>query len=152
RRWERELGVHLLGDEALVVASPRAAIAPAMGEAGAAWRSISRSDIAARLPFCGPAWGHGPLDPAAGSLRLRPAPAGLASQVEIRRAEVVAVADGVVSLADGSTLESDAVLVCAGRWTPVLTGFDFGATFSHHVRLTYAAGASAACLIAPEGY
>jgi glycine/D-amino acid oxidase-like deaminating enzyme len=152
RRWERDLGVHLLGDEQLVVAAPRPAIAPAMSKAGASWRAVSREEIAARLPFCDPPWEHGLLDPAAGSLRIRRALSALASRVELRRAEVIAVGDGTVSLADGSALESDAVLVCAGRWTPELTGCDFGATFSHHVRLTYAADGSAACLIAPEGY
>jgi sarcosine oxidase len=152
RRWEDELGVRLLGEEGLVVAAPRPAIAPAMGEAGASSRPLSRDGIAARLPFCDPPWEHGLLDPAAGSLRIRRALSALASRVEIRRAEVAAVRDGTVSLADGSTLESDAVLVCAGRWTPALTGLEFGATCSHHVRLTYAAGAAAACLIAPEGY
>jgi hypothetical protein len=72
--------------------------------------------------------------------------------VRVRRAEVISVGDGTVTLADGSTLESDAVLVCAGRWTPALTGLDFGAAFSDHVRYTYDAGTSAACLICPQGY
>jgi hypothetical protein len=152
RRWEAELGVWLLGEEELVVAAPRPAIASAMSEAGAAWRAISREDIAARLPFCDPPWEHGLLDPAAGSLRIRRALAALASRVRVRRAEVVSVGDGTVSLADGSTLESDAVLVCAGRWTPALTGSGFGASFSDHVRYTYEAGTSSACLISPEGY
>jgi sarcosine oxidase len=152
RRWERELGVHLLGDEGLVVASPRAAIAPAMREAGASWRALSREEMRASIPFCDPPWEQGLLDPAAGSLRIRRALAALASRVHVRRAEVVSVGDGTVSLADGTTLESDAVLVCAGQWTPPLTGFDFGVTFSPHVRYTYDAGTSSACLICPEGY
>src|SRR3954469_13249795 len=42
RRWEDELGVRLLGDERLVVAAPRLAIAPAMSEAGASWSAVSR--------------------------------------------------------------------------------------------------------------
>src|SRR4051812_14956650 len=45
RRWERELGVRLLGEEQLVVAAPRPAIGPAMSEAGAAWRPLSRGEI-----------------------------------------------------------------------------------------------------------
>ncbi len=153
RRWERELGVRLLGDEELVVASPRASIAPAMTEAGAAWRELSPAAIAARLPFCDPPWEHGLLDPAAGSLRIRRALHALAGRVTVRRAEAVAVdGDGRVRLAGGGEVRGDAVLVCAGRWTPALSGLEFGARLSHHVRLTYAAGGSAACLIAPEGY
>src|SRR4051794_35632642 len=74
RRWEGELGVRLLGDEQLVVAAPRPAIAAAMREAGAAGRALSRDEIAASIPFCAPPWEHGLLDPAAGSLRLPPPP------------------------------------------------------------------------------
>lgn len=152
RRWEEELGVRLLGQEQMVVAAPRPAIGPAMSEAGAAWRTVSRDEIAALIPFCDAPWEHALLDPAAGSLRIRRAIAALASRVTIRRAEVVAVGDGTVSLADGTELRSDAVLVCAGRWTPALSGLDFDVTFSDHVRYTYASGASSACLISPEGY
>lgn len=152
RRWEDELGVRLLGQEQMVVAAPRPAIGPAMSEAGAAWRTVSRDEIAALIAFCDPPWEHALLDPAAGSLRIRRAIAALASRVTIRRAEVVDVGDGTVSLADGTELRSDAVLVCAGRWTPSLSGLDFGVTFSDHVRYTYAAGGSSACLICPEGY
>ncbi len=153
QRWEEQLGVRLLGDEQLVVAEPRPAIAPAMTEAGASWRAVSRDEIAALIPFCDPPWEHGLLDPAAGSLRVRRALTALASRVTIRRAEAVSVReDGTVSLADGTTLEDQAVLVCAGRWTPALSGFDFGVSFSDHVRYTYAAGKPSACLICPEGY
>jgi sarcosine oxidase len=152
RRWERDLGVRLLGDEQLVVAAPRLAIARAMSAAGASWRAVSRDEIAARIPFCDPPWERGLLDPAAGSLRIRRALTALAARVTIRRADVVAVGDGSVSLADGTELRSDAVLVCAGRWTPALSGLDFGASFSDHVRYTYAAGTSSACLVCPEGY
>ncbi len=152
RRWEEQLGARLLGDEQLVVASPRAAIAPAMTAAGARWQAFDARDIAARIPFCDPPWEHGLLDPAAGSLRTRRALAALAARVTIRRAEVVGVGDGTVTLAGGTTLRSDAVLVCAGRWTPELSGLDFGVSFSDHVRYTYAAGTSSACLVCPEGY
>src|SRR3954452_20204068 len=61
RRWERELGVQLLGDEQLVVAAPRPAIAPAMSEAGASWRPVSRNEIAALIPFSDPPWERGLL-------------------------------------------------------------------------------------------
>src|SRR5262245_59055540 len=107
RRWEQELGVRLLGEEQLVVAAPRAAIAPAMSEAGATWRELDARAIAERIPFCDPPWEHGLLDPGAGSLRIRRALRALASRVTIRRADVVAVRDGAVSLADGTELRSD---------------------------------------------
>src|SRR3954447_21864388 len=152
RRWEDELGVRLLGEEQLVIAAPRPAIGPAMREAGAPWRAVSRDEMAALIPFYDPPWEHGLLDPAAGSLRIRRALEALAGRVTIRRADVAAVGDGTVSLADGTELRSDAVLVCAGRWTPALSGLNFGASFSDHVRYTYAAGTSSACLICPEGY
>ena len=77
----------------------------------------------------------------------------MAARVVVRRAEVAAVDPaGTVALADGTRLRGDAVLVCAGRWTPSLSGLDFGVRFSDHVRFTYAARTSAACLICPEGY
>jgi sarcosine oxidase len=152
RRWEDELGVRLLGDEQLVVAAPRPAIAPAMSEAGASWSAVSRDEIAALIPFSDPPWERGLLDPAAGSLRIRRALTALAARMTIRRADVVAVGDGTVTLTDGTQLRSDAVLVCAGRWTPALSGLDFGVSFSDHVRYSYAAGTASACLICPEGY
>jgi glycine/D-amino acid oxidase-like deaminating enzyme len=157
RRWEADLGAgRLLGDEGLVVARPRAGIAPAMSEAGARWRPLDRRDIAARIPFAAPAWEEGLLDPAAGSLRIRRALDALARRVAVRRADVVSVGeDGAVALADGSVLHGSAVLICAGTRTPALAataGIALDARFTHHVRLTYAAGAAAACLIAPEGY
>jgi glycine/D-amino acid oxidase-like deaminating enzyme len=154
RRWERELGLRLLGEEGLVAAGPERAesYATAMEAAGARAEPLDRAAIAERIPHLRPSWDVGILDPLAGSLRIRRALGALAARVRVRRAEVVAVGDGTVSLADGSTLESDAVLVCAGRWTPALTGFDFGVTFSDHVRYTYEAGTSSACLICPQGY
>src|SRR6185295_12838567 len=64
RRWEDELSVRLLGQEQMVVAAPRPAIGPAMSEAGAAWRTLSRDEIAVLIPFCDPSWEHALLDPA----------------------------------------------------------------------------------------
>jgi glycine/D-amino acid oxidase-like deaminating enzyme len=151
RRWGRELGEHLLGEEGLVVASPRETTRDAMREAGAAFRELGPQDIRVRIPFAAPAWEHGLLDPAAGSIRVRRAIAALAGRVEVRRAEVAAVGDGVVTLTDGSELRGDAVLVCAGTETAALTGLDLGVRYSHHVRLTYRAE-MAGCLISPEGY
>jgi glycine/D-amino acid oxidase-like deaminating enzyme len=152
RRWGRELGEHLLGEEGLVVAEPRPATADAMREAGAAFRELSTRDIGVRIPFAaGDAWERAILDPAAGSIRVQRAIRALAARVEVRRAEVTAVGDGVVTLADGSELRGDAVLVCAGTETAALTGLDLGVGYSHHVRLTYRAE-MAGCLISPEGY
>jgi sarcosine oxidase len=152
RRWGRELGEHLLGEEGLVVASPRSSTRDAMREAGAAFRELSAGDIGIRIPFAAAgAWERGIFDPAAGSIRVRRAIDALAAQVRPRRADVVAVADGVVTLADGSELRGDAVLVCAGTETAALTGLDLGVRYTHHVRLTYRAE-MAGCLISPEGY
>ncbi|WP_037411552.1 NAD(P)/FAD-dependent oxidoreductase [Candidatus Solirubrobacter pratensis] len=157
RRWEAELGAgRLLGDEGLVVASPRDGIAAAMAEAGAERLELDAREIGERIPFCAQAWEGGLLDPAAGSLRIRRALQALAARVDVRRAEVVSAgAGGTVTLADGSELRGDAVLICAGTATPALAGtagIELGVRFSHHVRLTYEAPAPAACLISPEGY
>jgi glycine/D-amino acid oxidase-like deaminating enzyme len=150
RRWEDELGVHLLGGEGLVITGARPATARAMAEAGAEARTVEVRD---HVPFAAP--GEGLLDPAAGSLRVRRAQYALAARLTIRHTEVTAVdADGTVALADGSALRGHAVLICAGTRTPALAataGIAVEATFSDHVRLTYAAG-PAACLISPHGY
>src|SRR5215475_4146267 len=72
RRWGRELGEHLLGEEGLVVAEPRASTREAMAAAGAAFRELSARDIGVRIPFAAAdAWERGILDPAAGSIRVR---------------------------------------------------------------------------------
>jgi glycine/D-amino acid oxidase-like deaminating enzyme len=157
RRWEAELGAgRLLGDEGLVFASPRAAIAEAMTQAGAPWRPLTRAEVAGRLPFAAGPWEAALLDPGAGSIRVRRALRALAARVPVRHAEVAAVGeDGTVVLVGGETLRADAVLVCAGAATPALAagaGIEIEARFSHHVRLTYDAAGPAACLIAPEGY
>jgi sarcosine oxidase len=162
RRWETELDAgRLLGTEGLVAAGARAVsdVAAAMDAAGAAWAPLDGAGIAARLPIVAPAppWSEGIFDPAAGSLRIRRALQALARRVEVRHADVVAVDDGAVRLADGQVLRAGAVLLCAGTGTPALAataGIPFEARFFHHVRLTYAprAPAPTACLTAPEGY
>jgi glycine/D-amino acid oxidase-like deaminating enzyme len=162
RRWEAELGAgRLLGTEGLVAAGPRAVgdVAGAMDAAGAAWEPLDERAMAARIPFLASPWREGLLDPAAGSLRIRRALQALARRVEVRRAEVVAVEDGAVRLADGAVLRAGSVLVCAGTRTPALAataGIGLEVRFFHHVRLTYvprvAAARPPACLTAPAGY
>lgn len=92
--WEREFGVHLLGDEGLVVVGDDdTAGAPfgresgvdralhdevrtraaAMRAAGAPVEPLSAEDVRARLPFLDYDWGGAIFDPLAGSLRI---PAG----------------------------------------------------------------------------
>jgi sarcosine oxidase len=58
-------------------------------------------------------------------------------------------------LAAGETLRASAVLVCAGLGTQRLVGplgLDLELTTEPHIRVTYEAGTSAACLISPECY
>ena len=114
RRWERDLGVHLLGDEGLVVVAGEGAAAggeraaagdesaagvaaagageppqaAAMRAAGAPVQPLSGDEIRARLPFFGYGWGDGVWDPLAGSLRIRRALGALAARVDVRRATV----------------------------------------------------------------
>jgi sarcosine oxidase len=161
RRWEDELGAgRLLGDEGFVSAGPRAVTrtAAAMTDAGAAWEALDRRAIAGRVPLLAAdhPWEAGVFDPAGGSLRIRRAQDALARRLEIRRAAVESVdASGAVRLAGGARVTGAAVLVCAGARTPALAagaGIAIEARFVHHVRLTYAARAGAACLAAPEGY
>lgn len=162
RRWERELGLRLLGDEGLVAAGPERAqsYAAAMDAAGAASHALDRAAIAERIPLAEPRWDIGIFDPLAGSLRIRRALQALARAVTVRSATVVAVAAGdeaTVHLDGGDTLSAAAVLVCAGLGTGPLVaplGLDVDVAASHHVRLTYRMRAPrpAACLIAPEAY
>ncbi len=94
------------------------------------------------------------LDPLGGSLRIRRALSALARRVAIQRGEVVSVADdGSTTLADGTVLRGDRVLICAGVQTPELFG-SLGVEFAPHTRFTYegADAVGAACLSAPEGY
>lgn len=160
RRWERELGLRLLGDEGLVAAGPERAesYAAAMAAAGARADPLDRAAIARRVPVADPPWEVGLWDPLAGSLRIRRALDALARAVTVRRVSVVALDDdGTVHLDGGDTVSAPAALVCAGLGTGPLVaplGLDVDVEAVHHVRLTYRMRRSrpAACLIAPEAY
>jgi glycine/D-amino acid oxidase-like deaminating enzyme len=108
----------------------------------------------ARIPFVASPWESGVFDPLGGSLRIRRALAALAQRVTIRRGEVVSVDDdGAATLADGTVLRNDRVLICAGVQTPTLFG-PLEVDFAPHTRFTYqgADAVGASCLSAPEGY
>jgi len=164
RRWETELGAHLLGDEGLVSAGPRARErqAPAIESAGGTWRPVAAAELPALVPVAARdhPWGDGLLDPLGGALRVRRALAALAARVEVRIAEAVAVEDhgdaAVVRLAGGELLRAGRVLIANGTEVPVLAataGLAVPTAFTHHVRLTYrAAGAPGACLTVGEAY
>lgn len=158
QRWEAELGTgRLLGSEGFIAAGApveTATTAAAMDAARAAFSWLDRSEIAARIPFVAAPWATGVFDPLGGSLRIRRALSALARRVVIERADVVSVADnGAATLADGTVLRADRVLVCAGVQTPALFG-PLGVQFAPHTRFTYEGtdAAGAACLSAPEGY
>ena len=155
QRWEADFGVgRLLGPEGFVAAGACDDTAAAMADAGAAFSWLDRPDFAARIPFLAAPWEAGVFDPLGGSLRIRRALTALARRVVIRRADVVAVADdGETTLADGTVLRGDRVLICAGVQTPKLFG-PLGIDFEPHTRFTYqgADAVGAACLSAPEGY
>lgn len=154
-RWEAELGVgRLLGSEGFIAAGACDQTAAAMTAAGAAFRWLERAEIATRIPFASPPWEAGVLDPLGGSLRIRRALSALARRVDVRRGDVVSVADdGSTTLADGSVLRGERVLICAGVRTPDLFG-PLGLEFGPHTRFTYegADATGAACLSSPEGY
>jgi glycine/D-amino acid oxidase-like deaminating enzyme len=160
RRWERELGLRLLGGEGLVVAGPERAesYTAAMRAAGARADPLDRAAIARRVPVADPPWEVGLWDPLAGSLRIRRALHALARTVTVRRASVAALDDdGTAHLDGGDTVSAPATLVCAGLGTGPLVaplGLDVDVEALHHVRLTYRMRrhAPAACLIAPEAY
>jgi hypothetical protein len=164
RRWEDELGAgRRLGEEGLVLAGPEAADrrATAMDAVGAAWEPLDAAGIAARVPIVGPQppWSTGLADPAAGAIRVRRTLDALAQRVNVRIADVRAVdADGRVSLADGSQLRADHVLVCAGVDTQTLAfaaGIDMQLEFFHHIRLTYGGARvlpSACLIVGGNGY
>ena len=139
QRWQVELGAgRLLGCEGFIAAGPREDTVAAMEAAGAAFSWLNRREIAARIPFAAPPWEHAVLDPLGGSLRIRRALAALAARVDIRRGEVVSVAgDGSVTLADGTVVRADRVLICAGVQTPALFG-PLGVEFAPHIQFTYA--------------
>jgi glycine/D-amino acid oxidase-like deaminating enzyme len=155
QRWETELGTgRLLGSEGFIAAGAGDEIATAMKDVGAAYSWLDRSAIEARIPFVISPWETGIFDPLGGGLRIRRALTALSQWVDIRRGEVVTVADdGSTTLADGSVVRGDGVLICAGVHTQSLFG-PLGVMFGPHTRFTYkgADAAGAACLSAPEGY
>ncbi len=155
QRWERELGTgRLLGDEGFIAAGADADITVAMAAAGAEFHRLGRDEIAARIPFLAVPWETGVFDPLGGSLRIRRALTALAQRVEVRRGEVVSVAnDGSTALADGTVVAAEHVLICAGVQTPTLFG-PLGIQFGPHTRYTYegADATGAACLSSPDGY
>jgi sarcosine oxidase len=155
QRWEAEFGMgRLLGSEGFIVVGAPDGTAAAMTDAGAAFSWLDRCEIEARIPFLAAPWETGVFDPLGGSLRIRRALGTLARRVRIYRDEVVSVADdGSTTLADGSVVCGDRVLICAGVQTPALFG-PLGVEFAPHTRFTYdgADAVGAACLSAPEGY
>jgi glycine/D-amino acid oxidase-like deaminating enzyme len=155
QRWEAELGAgRLLGSEGFVVAAAPDEIAAAMSDAGVAFSWIDRRGIQARIPFLAAPWQTGVFDPLGGSLRIRRALGAVARRVAIHRGEVVSVGDdGSTTLADGTIVRGDRVLICAGVQTPMLFG-PLGVEFGPHTRFTYDGtdAVGAACLLAPEGY
>jgi sarcosine oxidase len=155
QRWEAEFGAgRLLGSEGFIAAGGCDDTAAAMTDAGAEFSWLDRSEIAARIPFVAAPWETGVFDPLGGSLRIRRALVALSQRVAVSRAEVVSVADdGSTTLADGTLVRGDGVLICAGVQTPALFG-PLNIEFAPHTRFTYegADATGAACLSAPEGY
>lgn len=155
QRWEAEFGVgRLLGAEGFIAVGSAESTALAMAAAGANFWWLDRARIAARIPFLAAPWEAGVFDPLGGSLRIRRALVALAQRVDIRRGEVVSVGDdGATTLADGSCVPADRVLICAGVQTPALFG-PLDVEFTPHTRFTYegADATGAACLSATEGY
>jgi sarcosine oxidase len=155
RRWEAEFGAgRLLGSEGFIAVGAPADTAAAMDQAGALFTWLDRSDIATRIPFVAAPWESGVFDPLGGSLRIRRALDALARRAGINRGEVASVADdGATTLADGTVVHADRVLICAGVQTPTLFG-PLDVEFAPHTRFTYegADATGAACLSAPEGY
>ncbi len=155
QRWEAELGIgRLLGAEGFIAAGAGADTTAAMAAADARFQLLSSIEIAARIPFLAVPWEHGVFDPLGGSLRIRRALTALAQRVDVRRGEVVSVADdGATTLADGTVVTADCVLICAGVETPKLHG-PLDIEFGPHTRFTYegADATGAACLSSPEGY
>jgi glycine/D-amino acid oxidase-like deaminating enzyme len=155
QRWEADFGAgRLLGSEGFIATGGCEDVAGAMQEAGAAFSWLDVPEIAAKIPFVAAPWESGVFDPLGGSLRIRRALTALARQVDIRRGTVVSVDDnGATTLADGTVVHGDRVLICAGVQTPALFG-PLGVEFAPHTRFTYegADAVGAACLSAPEGY
>lgn len=155
QRWEAEFGAgRLLGDEGFITVDGREDVAAALTDAGADFSWLDRPEITARIPFVAAPWESGIFDPLGGSLRIRRALTALAQRVTIRRGEVESVDDdGTATLADGTAIRADRVLICAGVETPTLFG-PLDVDFAPHTRFTYqgADAVGAACLSAPEGY
>ncbi|UQX13318.1 NAD(P)/FAD-dependent oxidoreductase [Candidatus Mycobacterium methanotrophicum] len=155
QRWEAEFGAgRLLGSEGFIAVGAHNDIATAMTDAGAVFSSLDQAAIPARIPFLAATYPRGIFDPLGGSLRIRRALSALARRVEIRRGEAVSVDDdGATTLADGTVVRGDRVLICAGVQTPALFG-PLDVEFAAHTRFTYAGAdaVGAACLSAPEGY
>jgi glycine/D-amino acid oxidase-like deaminating enzyme len=155
QRWEAELGTgRLLGDEGFIAAAAGEETTAAMAVAGAQFHLLGRSEITERIPFLAAPWDNGIFDPSGGSLRIRRALTALAQRVDLRRGEVVAVADdGSTTLADETVVPADRVLICAGMQTSTLFG-PLDIEFGPHTRFTYegADATGAACLSSPEGY
>lgn len=167
--WTSQLGAGaLLGDEGFVVSGPDVLTerAAAMEDAGAPGVPIDGAELGRRVPHVAPdhPWTSALFDPLGGSVRVRRTLDALAMRLEVRRAEVVAAADdpargdAAVRLVDGTVLRASHVLICAGTRTPELAataGIPLTATFTHHVRLTYARrspDAPTACLSVGESY
>jgi sarcosine oxidase len=144
----------LLGAEGFITAGACDEVVAAMSDVDATFCWLDRSEIASRIPFLAASWQTGVFDPLGGSLRIRRALSFLASRVAIRRSVAVSVSDdGAITLADGTVLHGDHVLICAGVQTPALFG-PLDIDFAPHTRFTYegADASGAACLSAPEGY
>jgi glycine/D-amino acid oxidase-like deaminating enzyme len=155
QRWEAEFDAgRLLGSEGYISVGETEDVAAAMTTAGADFSRLDRADIAGRIPFATAPWDSGILDPLGGSLRIRRAQTELARRVTIQSGEVAHVDDdGATTLADGTVLRGDRVLICAGVRTPELFG-PLDVDFVPHTRFTYrgADATGAACISAPEGY
>jgi len=155
QRWEAELGAgRLLGSEGFISVAAPDDTAAAMTDAGAAFSWIDRREFRRASHFWLRRGRPEYSTHSAGVCDIRRALDAVAQRVTIHRGEVVSVGDdGATTLADGTLVRSDRVLICAGVQTPALFG-PLGVEFAPHVRFTYdgADAAGAACLSAPEGY
>lgn len=155
QRWETELGAgRLLGDEGFIAAGAGEETMAAMAAAGAEFHRLGRNEIEAYIPFLAAPWETAVFDPLGGSLRIRRALSALSRRIDVRRGEVVSVTDdGTTTLADGTVVSADRVLICAGVQTPTLFG-PISVEFGPHTRFSYEGvdATGAACLSSPEGY
>ncbi|MDA0136185.1 NAD(P)/FAD-dependent oxidoreductase [Solirubrobacter deserti] len=147
RRWERELGVHLLGEEGLVLVG---------GMDGFEGEPLDAEAIRARLPILAPdVWHEAQLDPLAGAIRVRRTLDALAARLPVRLGTVTAIdPDGFVWVVD-ERLSASVVVVCAGLGTqPLITplGLDLQLRTEPHTRFTYEPAGPSACFISPETY